>query len=47
MWGEVQVLPFVYGEGHLNRLTDEQLALQFPEPDGFKECVRDIVCAGR
>ncbi|MEL0088642.1 MAG: hypothetical protein VW757_11195, partial [Halieaceae bacterium] len=25
-WGEAQVMPFVYGEGHLNRLTDEQLA---------------------
>ena len=46
-WGEAQVMPFVYGEGHLNRLTDEQLASQFSLLDGFKEYVQDIVRAKR
>ncbi|RCL46786.1 MAG: cytochrome P450 [Halieaceae bacterium] len=46
-WGEAQVMPFVYGEGHLNRLTDEQLAAQFAQLDGFKEYVQDIVRAKR
>ena len=46
-WGEAQVMPFVYGEGHLNRLTDEQLAAQFTQLDGFKEYVQDIVRAKR
>ena len=40
-------MPFVYGEGHLNRLTDEQLATQFTQLDGFKEYVQDIVRAKR
>ena len=40
-------MPFVYGEGHLNRLTDEQLASQFSQLDGFKEYVQDIVRAKR
>jgi cytochrome P450 len=46
-WGEAQVMPFVYGEGHLNRLSDEQLAAQFTQLDGFKEYVQDIVRAKR
>jgi cytochrome P450 len=46
-WGEAQVMSFVYGEGHLNRLTDEQLASQFTQLDGFKEYVQDIVRAKR
>jgi cytochrome P450 len=46
-WGEAQVMPFVYGQGHLNRLTDEQLAAQFTQLDGFKEYVQDIVRAKR
>ncbi len=46
-WGEAQVMPFVYGAGHLNRLTDEQLAAQFTQLDGFKEYVQDIVRAKR
>ena len=40
-------MPFVYGEGHLNNLTDEQLASQFTQLDGFKEYVQDIVRAKR
>ena len=40
-------MPFVYGAGHLNRLTDEQLAAQFTQLDGFKEYVQDIVRAKR
>ncbi len=46
-WGKAQVMPFVYGEGHLNRLTDEQLASQFTQLDGFKEYVQDIVRSKR
>ena len=46
-WGEAQVMPFVYGEGHLNRLTDEQLNAQFEKLEGFKEYVQEVVKAKR
>lgn len=42
-WGEAQVMPFVYGKGHLNKLTEEQLAAQFEKLDGFKEYVQEQV----
>jgi cytochrome P450 len=47
VWGEAQVMPFVYGEGHLNRLTQAQLEDQFYQLDGFKEYVQDVVKAKR
>ena len=47
VWGEAQVMPFVYGEGHLNRLTQAQLEDQFSQLDGFKEYVQDVVKAKR
>ena len=47
VWGEAQVLPFVYGEGHLNRLTEAQLENQFSQLDGFKEYVQEVVKAKR
>ena len=40
-------MPFVYGEGHLNRLTDEQLNAQFEKLEGFKEYVQEVVKAKR
>lgn len=46
-WGEAQVMPFVYGEGHFNRLTDEQLNAQFEKLEGFKEYVQEVVRAKR
>ena len=42
-WGEAQVKPFVYGRGHLNRLTDEEIKEQFVLLDGFKEYVQEQV----
>jgi len=42
-WGEAQVMPFVYGKGHLNHLTEQQLKTQFAQLDGFKEYVQDTV----
>ncbi len=42
-WGEAQVMPFVYGKGHLNHLDQQQLQAQFAQLDGFKEYVQDTV----
>ncbi len=42
-WGEAQVMPFVYGKGHLNHLTEQQLKTQFAQLEGFKEYVQEIV----
>jgi cytochrome P450 len=42
-WGNAQVTPFVYGKGHRNILTDEQIKEQFELLDGFKEYVYDKV----
>ena len=47
VWGEAQVMPFVYGKGHLNRLTEAQLESQFSQLDGFKEYVQEVVKAKR
>jgi cytochrome P450 len=42
-WGQAQVMPFVYGKGHLNVLNREQLDAQFEQLDGFKEYVQEQV----
>ncbi len=42
-WGAAQVMPFVYGKGHRNELSEEQLQAQFKELDGFKEYVQEKV----
>jgi cytochrome P450 len=42
-WGEAQVMPFVYGKGHLNSLTETQLDAQFEKLNGFKEYVQEQV----
>ena len=42
-WGTAQVMPFVYGKGHRNELSQEQLEAQFKELDGFKEYVQQKV----
>ena len=42
-WGQAQVMPFVYGKGHLNALSQEQLEAQFEQLDGFKEYVQEQV----
>jgi cytochrome P450 len=42
-WGEAQVMPYVYGQGHLNVLTREQLDAQFEQLEGFKEYVQEQV----
>ena len=42
-WGEAQVKSFVYGKGHLNKLTDDEIKEQFVLLDGFKEYVQQQV----
>ena len=42
-WGEAQVKSFVYGRGHLNKLTDDEIKEQFVLLDGFKEYVQQQV----
>jgi cytochrome P450 len=42
-WGNAQVMPFVYGKGHRNRLTAEQAKEQAEVLDGFNEYVREKV----
>ena len=42
-WGAAQVMPFVYGKGHRNELSETQLEAQFKELDGFKEYVQEKV----
>ncbi len=42
-WGEAQVMPYVYGEGHLNKMTEAQLSAQFEQLNGFKEYVQEQV----
>ena len=42
-WGTAQVMPFVYGKGHRNELSQEQLEAQFEELNGFKEYVQQKV----
>ena len=42
-WGNAQVRAFVYGKGHRNQLSPEELAEQFAELQGFKEYVQEKV----
>ncbi len=42
-WGTAQVTAFVYGKGHRNQLSAEQLKTQFELLDGFKEYVHEHV----
>jgi cytochrome P450 len=42
-WGTAQVAAFVYGRGHRNLLTPEEVEAQFRLLDGFKEYVHDKV----
>ena len=46
-WGKAQVMPFVYGKGHRNILTEEQTEEQFKILDGFNEYVREKVIEKR
>lgn len=46
-WGEAQVKAFVYGRGHNNVLTDEEIQDQFVLLDGFKEYVQEKVVEKR
>ncbi|MXW52079.1 MAG: cytochrome P450 [Gammaproteobacteria bacterium] len=39
-WGAAQVAPFVYGEGHRNLLSDEQVGEQFEALDEFADYVQ-------
>ena len=42
-WGEAQVKAFVYGRGHNNMLTEDEVKEQFVLLDGFKEYVQEQV----
>ena len=42
-WGEAQVKAFVYGRGHNNVLTEDEVKEQFVLLDGFKEYVQEQV----
>lgn len=42
-WGTAQVASFVWGRGHRNQLTPEQMREQFTWLDGFKEYVQQQV----
>lgn len=46
-WGTAQVAAFVYGKGHRNQLSEEQLTEQFEILDGFKEYVQEKVAEKR
>jgi len=46
-WGGAQVKAFVYGRGHLNKLTEEETREQFVLLDGFKEYVQQQVADKR
>ncbi len=42
-WGNAQVTPFVYGKGHRNLLTEDQLDEQFQVLDEFKAYVAEQI----
>jgi cytochrome P450 len=42
-WGNAQVAAFVYGRGHRNLLTEDEIKEQFRLLDGFKEYVHEKV----
>ncbi|MEQ8859059.1 MAG: cytochrome P450 [Pseudomonadales bacterium] len=42
-WGNAQVTAFVYGRGHRNQLSSDEIAEQFVKLDGFKEYVDGTV----
>ena len=42
-WGNAQVMPFVYGKGHRNVMTEEQTEEQFKVLSGFNEYVRERI----
>jgi cytochrome P450 len=43
LWGEAQVKAFVYGRGHQNKLSEDEIREQFVLLDGFKEYVQEKV----
>jgi cytochrome P450 len=46
-WGTAQVATFVWGRGHRNQITEEQMKEQFALLDGFKEYVAQHVIEKR
>lgn len=46
-WGSAQVMQYVYGAGHLNKLTEEQSAIQAKGLEGFAEFLSEQVAAKR
>ncbi len=46
-WGNAQVRAFVYGRGHRNQLSPDELAEQFADLEGFKAYVQAQVDAKR
>ncbi len=46
-WGSAQVMQYVYGKGHLNRLSEEEIALQAQQMNGFADYLADQVAHKR
>jgi cytochrome P450 len=46
-WGTAQVMQYVYGRGHLNQLSEEQMAAQALQLDGFGEYLAELVASKR
>lgn len=46
-WGSAQVMQYVYGQGHLNILSDEQMQLQVDGLSGFAEYLAEQVAKKR
>ena len=46
-WGTAQVAAFVYGRGHRNQLSRDELHAQFEKLEGFKEYVQEQVLEKR
>lgn len=47
VWGQAQVMQYVYGSGHLNLLSEEGAALQAKRLEGFADYLADQVASKR
>jgi len=47
LWGNAQVMQYVYGKGHMNMLDEESMLLQAKQLDGFADYLADQVAKKR
>ncbi len=47
LWGNAQIMQYVYGSGHMNLLDEERALLQAQQLDGFAEYLADQVAKKR